>query len=275
MVDNASTDDTPQVVDSFQGRLPVSRLAHDQPGLSLARNVVLEQALQQDPAGRLIFVDDDVTTPPGWLNAYQAGFDRYPDAAFWGGPIRSVVSGGDPWVIETVKTVMPGVLSHLQPDLGEQPLETAKLGIPWGANFALRLSAVGSLRFDPTLGRSPERPFAIGEETTMVASLTDAGYYGAWLPAVELLHHVSGERCDRDAFSRYCYQVGYYFGRRDASNGGPAPDALRARMRSLYRQAAYWALRPGVRRARQWEALRDWMYESGYCAGVRTYAGKH
>ncbi len=70
VVDNGSTDGTPQVVDSARARqsFPVSYVYEEQPNRGAARNRGI--ALSQ---GHLIlFCDDDVFAPPGFLAAHDA-----------------------------------------------------------------------------------------------------------------------------------------------------------------------------------------------------------
>src|SRR5579864_5913338 len=83
VVDNGSSDSTPQVVREFSETLPIRYIREDVPGLSNARNRGVDEA-----RGRYIcWTDDDVEIDPEWLSAYAEAFRRHPDAAVFGGRI--------------------------------------------------------------------------------------------------------------------------------------------------------------------------------------------
>ena len=44
----------------------------------------------------IVFIDDDVSVPPGWLDALLAGVAAAPDREVYGGPIRARLEGGGP-----------------------------------------------------------------------------------------------------------------------------------------------------------------------------------
>ena len=58
-------------------------------GLNSARNTGIASAA----APFVVFVDDDVEAPPGWLRALLAGRRRHPDALVLGGPIEVRLEG--------------------------------------------------------------------------------------------------------------------------------------------------------------------------------------
>ena len=89
VVNNNSTDDTESVITSYENRLPLRRLFEPSPGLSNARN----HAIREAKGGLIIWTDDDVLVDSDWLAAYAAAADRWPDAAFFGGPIEAMVRG--------------------------------------------------------------------------------------------------------------------------------------------------------------------------------------
>ena len=61
-------------------------------GLNAARNAGIEAAA----ADLIVFVDDDVSVPAGWLHALLAGVAAAPDREVYGGPIRASLEGGGP-----------------------------------------------------------------------------------------------------------------------------------------------------------------------------------
>ena len=59
------------------------------PGLNSARNTGIAAAATEF----VVFVDDDVEAPPGWLRALLAGRRRHPEALVLGGPIEVRLEG--------------------------------------------------------------------------------------------------------------------------------------------------------------------------------------
>ena len=83
VVDNASTDHTPDVLARADG-LPLRVLREERAGKAHACNLAAREA-----RGALIcWTDDDVRPAPDWIDALADAVDLYPDAAFYGGPVR-------------------------------------------------------------------------------------------------------------------------------------------------------------------------------------------
>jgi glycosyltransferase involved in cell wall biosynthesis len=87
VIDNGSADETKSVVDACAGRsVPVRYLTEPQPNRGNARNRGAQIA-----AGRyLLFCDDDVWLPPGWIAAHEAAQEG--DDEVVNGPILNVPS---------------------------------------------------------------------------------------------------------------------------------------------------------------------------------------
>ena len=113
-------------------------------GLNSARNAGIE-------AGRsdlVVFIDQDIDAPDGWLSALIEGSDAYPDVEVFGGPIRARLEQGprgcgrEPPPITTL-------------DAGP---EDRDVELVWGANMAIRRTAFDRVgRFDESLhGRGNE-----------------------------------------------------------------------------------------------------------------------
>lgn len=84
LVDNASSDSTPDVLQKFAGQSPVFRVVRElTPGLSHARN----RGIREARAPIIAFIDDDAAASPTWLESYVAAFEALPDAWGAGGPI--------------------------------------------------------------------------------------------------------------------------------------------------------------------------------------------
>lgn len=92
VVDNASMDATPQVVQNLQSdsnRCNLRYLREDQLGLHNARH----EGARAAKGDVLIFTDDDATFDPDWPQAYAKAFAEHPEMAAAGGPVRPIWEG--------------------------------------------------------------------------------------------------------------------------------------------------------------------------------------
>jgi len=188
VVDDASTDSTRAVAE----RLGVRCVGH--PGrrfLNAARNT----GVRESGAPLIAFVDDDVWAPPGWLDALAAGASRHDDAEAFGGPIRARLEGGGP---RACGREAPPITTL---DFGPSDREAEMV---WGANFAVRRSAVE--RIGP-FDESFERPH--GDEQEWLLRLRSAGGRIEYIAAAGLDHR----RSAADAALRPLARAAYFRGR--------------------------------------------------------------
>jgi glycosyltransferase involved in cell wall biosynthesis len=164
VVDDGSTDDTPGLAARFGARL----VRHDERrGLNAARNTGLREA----GADVIAFVDDDVFVPPGWLDALVEGAERHPGAEVFGGPIRARFEGHAP---RSCGREDPPITTL---DLGDEDREAEMV---WGANFAVRRSAVERIgefdeSFDRGHGDEEEWLLRLRAAAGRIVYLADAG----------------------------------------------------------------------------------------------------
>jgi len=203
LVDNGSTDHTPEVAQSFAGRLPILRVTEDEPGLSNARN----RGVSEAGGDYICWTDDDVLIAPQWLAAYARAFDRHPEAGYFGGPIDLVLEPPTPTWLRDNRAALGAMLAERQ--LGDVPIRfdpQADL-IPYGANYAVRTKEQRAHRYDPNLGVSPTQ-HRLGEETTVIAAINDAGSKGWWVPDARVRHIIPAERQTLRHFLDYQHSAG-------------------------------------------------------------------
>ena len=189
VVDNGSTDATPDVISSFEGTLPIRRVHQPIAGLSNARNAGVDVARGK----YIVWTDDDVYVAPDWLATFLEAFRRWPDAVVFGGKITlSLVPPTPNWLLES--------LDHLQwiysaRDFGPDPIPLSLVNykIPLGACFAVRAAEQKRYRYDPDLGIAPGQNRSC-EETTVIETILGAGYSGWWLPKAEVKHIIPSSR---------------------------------------------------------------------------------
>ena len=200
LVDNASTDGTPLILERFAAHaaFPVRCVRAAVPGLSHARNAGLACA-----TGDIIaFTDDDCYPRPDYLGALVEVFedDRL---GFVGGRT----------VLHDASDARVGV-KDLDAPLDIGPRAFVPAGFIHGANMAVRrevLRAIGG--FDPLLGAGTS--CVAGEDTEYIARAVWAGWRGRYDPRPIVAHHHGrkpGAEADRQKRG-YDYGRGAYYAR--------------------------------------------------------------
>ncbi len=137
VVDNASTDDTPAIIERFRDRLPLTHLHEARRGKGHALNTAMEAA-QGD---FLVFTDDDVIPDPVWLRAYEAAAKAHPDYGFFIGQIRHDWARTPPHWLERLAAA--GLSYAGTPE--DMPEGPASLFVVKGPNMAIRRATLGDV----------------------------------------------------------------------------------------------------------------------------------
>jgi len=172
-VDNASTDDTSDVLRAFErsATMPVRVLSEPRPGAGRARNTGWRVA-----KGEVVgFIDDDCYAAPDYVDQVTRCFAD-PRVGFIGG--RVLLHDPTDLHITTQEWTEPIVLT---------PGKFIFAGLLQGANWAARSTALEKVGgFDPNLG--PGTPF-VCEEVELQARLSAAGWIGKIDTRPLVYHH--------------------------------------------------------------------------------------
>jgi glycosyltransferase involved in cell wall biosynthesis len=187
VVDNGSTDDTPTVLELFSTSLPLRVLRLETPGKSHALNYAIAHARSD----YMLWTDDDVLVDRQWVVGYLGAFRRWPDAAFFGGPIEPLFEATPPPWLATHWQRVANVFAVRQ--LGEDEFSFDNQRLPYGANFAVKTSVQRGFLYDPSLGPQPGSEVR-GEETQVIRKMLAAGHTGWWVPAAKVRHIVPKHR---------------------------------------------------------------------------------
>jgi GT2 family glycosyltransferase len=206
VVDNNSSDETPQVVERRARTFPtiLRYILEPRQGKSWAMNAGLNAA--SSPV--VVFADDDIRVARGWLAAACAAFREHPDIAYVGGPVTPIWDGACPrWFAQTGKALW-GTVAIL--DYGSEPFVfEERRKIPLGANFAIRRLMVQQIGgFDPSLGRNAGSVLLGQELPEFFARSRSAGFRGRYLPEMSVEHHVPARRLRADYARRWWYGKG-------------------------------------------------------------------
>jgi glycosyltransferase involved in cell wall biosynthesis len=181
IVDNGSTDETQNVIESFKGSLIIKTVIEPRSGLGRAHNRALANA-----SGEIIaFTDDDCYPAADFLSSVAGCFQEDPALGFIGG--RVLLHDPEDYRIT------------IQEKASRQDLRPGDFfppGLIHGANFACLRAALESVNgFDDRFG--PGALF-VCEDVDVMARMLGQGWPGAYDPRPVVYHH-HGRRTDEAA----------------------------------------------------------------------------
>lgn len=196
IVDNNSTDDTRQVVESFAERDPHFRYIFEQrQGLSYARNAGIAAARSD----LMVFCDDDVEVSPSWVQKNYEASLRFPDADYIGGKILPTWSGPVPDWVEG--SMAPFALS----DLGDKPV-LASPDNPHclvGASLAVRRRAFDKAGLFSIKTQRVKNTIGSTEDFDWQMKVWEYGGHGVYVPDIECATEVPIDRLSKSYHRRW------------------------------------------------------------------------
>lgn len=203
VVDNRSTDATPEVVRKFFQSHPELRFRYvveTNQGLSFARN----RGIREAAGDVVVFIDDDAFARADFLEELAGFFNRYPDAAACGGRIYPRFESKRP---EWMSSFLIPLTSSL--DRGDRLRLFPARKFPIGANMAVRRDRFDRYGdFNVRLGRSGNR-LEGAEEKDLFYRLQQKGEKIYYLPSAIVEHFVPDRRLTFDFFKRQSLGIGY------------------------------------------------------------------
>jgi glycosyltransferase involved in cell wall biosynthesis len=271
VVDNNSSDDTRQVVESRRAGYPVSLryLFEGRQGKSNALNAGMSAA----HAAVIVFTDDDVQVGPEWLAAAMRPLLARSDLDYTGGPVRPIWEAPPPAWLDPHGN-LGGTIAVM--DHGPETFVFEdRRRIPLGVNMAVRRSLIETIGgFRPDLGRNGKALLG-QEQAEFFYRSRAAGARGLYVPAMTLDHLVPAARLTRNYFRRWWYWKGVSHARVHALHGRTELDVDVRRVPRLFGvpRFLYGNI---VRNAKGW--LQGWLRRDpakrtkhglalAYCAG--------
>jgi len=196
LVDNASDDGTLALLERFAREHGARLLREPTPGKSRALNRAIGQARGE----LLVFVDDDVIVPPGWLRAYDRASRDHPAAGLFAGALAPAWRQPPPaWL---AGLAAEGRCCGATPKtLAEGPCAP---GVLKGANFAVRREALGEQRFAGGAADFGSGPRTGGEDSELARRIVRSGIALVHVPAAWAGHIVQPDEMTPAAvFARY------------------------------------------------------------------------
>lgn len=239
VVNNNSTDATDKVIAAFESRLPIRRLFEPKPGKSNALNLAVREARGE----YVLWTDDDALVDRDWLAAYSRAIQQWPEAAFFGGPVRPWFAIPPPAWLERVWSRVASV--YATRDLGAHPFPLdGGDRVPYGVNWTVRLGEQRRHAYSSRLGPRP-RSHLRGEDTTLINALLADGCQGWWVPDAVVQHYIPPERMTIRFLRQYLSGYGQWLAMTEPPWEGPI---LFGRPRWLWRSVVTAELRYRIRR---------------------------
>ena len=202
VVDNGSSDSTPQLLEHVKAHLPVRAFRFQPAGKCRAQNFALEHVR----GALVVFTDDDVSCQSGWLAALWRAAKTWPQADLFGGAIRVRLIGELPnWLADdSGREIIKRHCAHYGPRDDEGYTQTA----PIGPNMAVRRTALDGMRFDENVGPDGTHDYIKGGDTDLNNMLMALGHRCVFVPDAIVDHHAYAEQLRMEALFEGAFRRG-------------------------------------------------------------------
>lgn len=180
-VDNNSTDNSVEILKSYQDKLPLKVLQEIKPG----KNSALNKALKEELGELIIFTDDDVLPDSNWLSSYEQLALSQPNFHLFGGPIMPH------WEASPPKGLIEGIPTHVAFALTADNTisQKVKAGKIFGPNMAVRIEVFDSgMIFNDSIGPNGTN-YVMGSETDFLQRAEQEGYH-AYFSKTVIVEHI-------------------------------------------------------------------------------------
>jgi glucosyl-dolichyl phosphate glucuronosyltransferase len=203
LIDNNSTDQTPQICRDFQSKnpaYPFRYVTEIQQGLSFARN----RGIQEASGNILLFLDDDIFIDKDYLNHVDSMFRMYPETAAFGTRIIVHYENSEPaWMSHYLRPLLG------EHNLGLKVLEYRSGRYPFGGSMGIKKELFESIDgFDTRIGRSGNT-LGGNEEKALFDIIQRKGYIIRYIPDAVLYHRIDDQRLSMDYVRRQAVGIGY------------------------------------------------------------------
>jgi glycosyltransferase involved in cell wall biosynthesis len=200
VVDNGSTDHTPQVLASFANRLPLYSLCERK----LGKNFALNTGLGLVEGDLTVLTDDDAFPHTDWLVQLRRAADTQPMYSIFGGVVVPRWEASPPPWIKWVNT--GAVFTLTDSSLGEGAIDPHHV---FGPNMAIRTGIFQSgTQLDPSIGPRGSN-YPMGSETELVLRLSAQGCKAWHVQGAVVEHFIRKEQLKKD----WVFQRAIRFGR--------------------------------------------------------------
>jgi glycosyltransferase involved in cell wall biosynthesis len=214
IVDNGSTDSTPDVIEYFSRHLRIERIPQPVPGKSRSLNAGLK-AVEGEFA---IFTDDDAVPNVYFLESWIEALKTRTEYGLFGGSIELAFDSSPPTWIR--KSALSLAFLYGERDLPEGPTRWDEI---FGANMAVRTSVLAQgFQFDERIGPDEFDPgYRLGEDSDFCRRITEAGVACWFAKGAVVQHIVRPHQFSQASISKRAYQGGKGRAYLSLRRGGP------------------------------------------------------
>jgi glycosyltransferase involved in cell wall biosynthesis len=189
-VDNASDDNSLEILESYQDVLPLTILREQRRGKNYALNTAIDVAR----GDLVVFTDDDVIVDPDWLVKYQQHAESKSEISIFGGYVAPFwETAPAKWILDWVSHAW--VFALTPPDLAGGVVSA---GYIFGPNMAIRKSIFDQgYRYDTTIGPNGSKSYIMGSETSFTRMLEENGFLCCHVPDVKVSHIIRKYQLNR------------------------------------------------------------------------------
>ena len=183
IVDNGSTDTSRQIIAAFERHLPLTYVFEAEAG----KNTALNAGLPFVSGDLVVLTDDDAFPRSDWLIRLRDTADANPTFGIFGGVVSPQwETEPPPWVLNWVPLAPTFTVSDST--LKEGPIDGYQV---FGPNMAVRAEIFDAgHRFDPSIGPTSSRRYAMGSETEFVLRVMGHGVTVWYTPTAIVDHFV-------------------------------------------------------------------------------------
>ncbi len=205
VIDNASTDDTPRIVEeaATSAQFPIRRVFEPRQGSSFARNRAVDEAR----GDFIFFLDDDAVADPQWLHTMLSAMQSRGLDAACGLVLPRWSSPPPPWLGPRLWVKLA---VHDRAAIGAASANGAEtLDNYFSANVGFRRSAFERFgRFREDLGVVGKNPMS-GEDTELFARIIARGGQMGFVPGAIVHHLIGPERMTRGYLRHKSFAYGF------------------------------------------------------------------
>jgi L-malate glycosyltransferase len=220
IVDNGSTDSTPDIIEYFSGHLPLERISQPIVGKSRSLNAGLK-AVEGEFA---IFTDDDAVPNVYFLESWIEALRIRTEYGLFGGSIELSFDLLPPKWFH--RSTLDFSLLFGERNLPDGPTQWSEI---FGANMAVRTSVLGQdFHFDELLGPcSLDSAYRLGEDSDFCRRIAESGVSCWFAKSAVVQHIVQPHQLSAASIAKRAYQGGKGRAYLRLRRGGPdAPPSV-------------------------------------------------
>lgn len=195
LVDNASSDETSDLAESFEDRLPLEVLLEPRTGKSHALNAAVAKARDGD---LVLFLDDDISVPTNWIVDFWAEHILRPEN-YLGCAVDSVFLGARP--PQPLIDKSPFSIRGFEPLQESGGYARTFPGASWACP-AQYLRSIGGFDESMGLGTHFSNVELVGEEADIQRRLRLAGIQGHYCHRIRVGHRIEPEKSSPSSIGR-------------------------------------------------------------------------